>query len=287
MTNNEVKVTIGLPFYNNESTLAIAIKSIQAQTLKEWTLILINDGSKDQSSKIAECFLEDKRIVYINDGENLGLIKRLNQLSQLSQTKYLARMDADDISVPERLEMQLNFLEQNTDVDLVDTAMYSMDELQNPKGIRGMQDLAKDPRDILKSTLLNHASIMGKTKWFQKFQYNANFVRAEDYELWLRTHRVSKFARLKIPLYIVREGRVSIKNYVRSMETMRLIFRQYGSGIVKPYEVNIELIKTYLKSNLYRLFGFFGLQWMLSERRNSSLNAEQTKKVIEIITDIS
>jgi len=110
-------VTIGLPFYNAENTLPLAIKSTLAQTFSSWRLLLVDDGSTDRSLAIAKEFAEhDFRIEVLTDGKNRGLIYRLNQLIDLADTKYIARMDADDIMLPERLAKQFHFLEKNRDI---------------------------------------------------------------------------------------------------------------------------------------------------------------------------
>ena len=102
-------VTIGLPFYNDRLTLELAIKSIFAQTYKNWELILVDDGSTDGSLNIAKK-ITDKRVRIISDEKNKGLIFRLNQIASLAKGKYLARMDADDLMQPTRIEKQVEFL---------------------------------------------------------------------------------------------------------------------------------------------------------------------------------
>src|SRR5699024_7790602 len=90
------KVTVGIPFYNNESTIEYAIRSVLNQTFEDWQLVLVNDGSTDNSLNIVKKFESDK-VIILNDGENKGLISRLNQLIDFCETKYFARMDSDDI----------------------------------------------------------------------------------------------------------------------------------------------------------------------------------------------
>src|SRR3989442_4795829 len=107
-------VSIGLSIYNAEATLAIAVKSILAQTYPAWELLLIDDGSHDASSKIAQSF-KDARIVVVSDGQNKGLSARLNQAIKMARGKYFCRMDQDDIAFPNRLERQVEFLETHPD----------------------------------------------------------------------------------------------------------------------------------------------------------------------------
>ena len=91
-------VTIGLPFYNAEKYLALAIESVLQQTYTNWELLLLDDGSTDNSLSIAQSYAQkDSRIKVISDGKNKNLATRLNELPSLAQGLYLARMDADDI----------------------------------------------------------------------------------------------------------------------------------------------------------------------------------------------
>src|SRR5690606_21713898 len=107
-------VTIAIPFYNGEKYLELAIQSALAQTYTGWKLILLDDGSTDNSLAIAnEYKKKDARIKVYSDGQNKNLGYRLNQIPELVDTKYLARMDADDIMHPKRIETQLRILEEN------------------------------------------------------------------------------------------------------------------------------------------------------------------------------
>ena len=154
-----------MPFYNDELTLELAIKSVFAQTYQNWELILVDDGSTDGSLNIVKK-ITDKRVCLITDGENKGLIFRLNQIASLARGKYLARMDADDLMQPTRIEKQVEYLENNPEVDLVDTGAYSIYRNEMPKGKRGLDDINTDVKRVIKHAMLLHASVTGKTNWF-------------------------------------------------------------------------------------------------------------------------
>ena len=113
-------VSIGMPVFNCEKTLNIAVQSILNQTYSNWELILIDDGSEDKTLEIANSF-QDSRIKVIADGRNQQLPIRLNQAIALSRGKYFARMDGDDVSYPERLQRQVEYLEQHPEIDLLGT----------------------------------------------------------------------------------------------------------------------------------------------------------------------
>jgi len=279
-------LTIGLPFYNNENTLQKAIRSVILQSFKDWELILIDDGSDDDSYNIAlEIAKTDQRIKVIHDEKNRGLVFRLNQIIDVAKGQYLARMDADDMMLPEKLNIQIDTLIKNSLIDVLDTASYTINERDEPIGMRGTEVLnTKDKKKALKSVLLFHPTVIGKTEWFRNNRYSEGFIRAEDYELWCRTFNDTFFFRIKTPLFLYREGNVNIKNYVLSMKTVRKILRQYGPGVLSKQEYIKEIIKTYLKSGLYTFFGIFNLQRYLSSRRNTKLDDAQ---IIEVKNFIS
>lgn len=272
-----MKITIGIPFYNNEKTLELAIKSVIAQTFKNWELFLIDDGSTDNSVEIAKKNANsDSRINLICDGTNKGLVFRLNQIIDIANGDYIARMDADDVMLPERLEKQLAVFNENPKIDVVATAAYTIDENDNPIGIRDMDDInLKNKKDILKKSLLVHPSILVKKEWYKLNKYDKKYIRAEDYELWCRTFTFTNFYRITEPLLLYREGNTNIKNYVASMKTLRMIYRNYSKGLLSNNELAIEIFKSYLKGFLYRLMGFFNLQYLLTSKRNNSLTKAQ------------
>ena len=283
-----LKITIGIPFYNNEKTLGIAIESVVRQTFKAWVLYLIDDGSIDNSLEIAQKFVNsDNRIILISDGMNKGLVYRLNQVIDISDTEYIARMDADDIMLPERLEKQLKVFENNTNIDVVSSAAYTIDMNDNPVGVRGTEALdCQNFKSILKRSLLIHPSILVKTKWYKLNQYDKDYFRAEDFELWCRTFNYTVFYKINEPLMLYREGNIKINNYIASMNTLRKIIKKYSNGVLTNFEIRVEILKTYLKSWTYIFFGFFNLQYFLTKKRNNNLTKNQKELILNFILSL-
>ena len=278
-------LTIGLPFYNDSLTLELAIKSVFAQTYQNWELILVDDGSTDGSLNLAKK-ITDKRVQLISDGENKGLIFRLNQIASLAKGKYLARLDADDLMQSTRIQKQVEYLENNPDVDLVDTGAYSIYRNGMPKGKRGLDDINTDAKQVIKHAMLLHASVAGKTSWFINNPYDKEYVRAEDYELWCRTFKYSKFGRIKEPLYIVREGKINIRNYLKSSQTIRKIVKKYGRGILSFFDLNKTLFILRSKEFAYLLFSIINVHHVLVNTRNKKLIGEEQNQVTEVINQI-
>lgn len=290
LQNKQPFVTIGLPFFNNENTLADAIKSVIVQSYTNWELILTDDGSTDKSLQIANEFAKaDKRIKVISDGVNKGLSNRLNQISNLTTTDYLARMDADDMMMPEKIEKQMKVLLSDSTIDVIDTVAYIINEKEQPVGMRGAWDISTwDKKKVLTKGLLFHPTVIAKTNWFKKNKYNASddFYRSEDLELWCRTFENTVFSRVYEPLFIYREGKVNVKNYTASARSTRNILRLYHKGVITRGEFYWEIIKSYVKSGLYRLFAFFDVHNILSATRNNRLDYVQKRKIKEVIMQI-
>ena len=112
-------VSIVMPCRNEEKYLPVCLDSIQRQTLRNWELIIVNDHSHDQSAKILEDFLKIEKRGRVLHNPGNGLVSALNLGINHSQSEMIARMDADDIMEPQRLEMQVEHLQKNTHIELV------------------------------------------------------------------------------------------------------------------------------------------------------------------------
>ncbi len=173
--------------YNAESYLAQAMESILAQTFSDWELLIINDGSTDQSAAIINAY-RDPRLKLINNPRNIGLTKSLNIGLHAAQTPYIARLDTDDISLPERLAKQYQFMENHPEVWLVAT----LTKLIDPESKTfDYQKTPTDP-DLLRFSLLLGNSITHSSIFFRRQPildlggYNENFRYAQDFELYSR-----------------------------------------------------------------------------------------------------
>lgn len=265
-----MKVTIGLPVYNAGPFLTDALRSIFAQTFHDWELIIVDDGSTDGSLDLARS-VRDSRVTVYGDGVNRGLVYRLNQIAQLAQGEYIARMDADDLMHPQRLAKQVRFLDDHPDVDVVDTGLYSMNIDATPTGVRGREALQLSFDAALHHALLNHATILGRREWFLKNPYDPLYVRSEDRELWCRTVGNSTFERIREPLYYYREL-VNLQNYVRSCRTNRMLLRKYAPEVLGSWATMGRITMSYVKSMVYRAFAVLHLEGHLVAYRSRRLD---------------
>lgn len=208
-------LTIGLPVWNAAPFLEDALRSIFAQTARDWELIAVDDGSGDGSAELLRR-LKDSRVRVLVDGEHRGLGVRLNQIVSLATGKYIARMDADDLMHPERLARQVAFLEENAEVDAAGCGLLSFDAREQAISVRrlprGHDEITAHP---LGGFGIAHAAVVGRAAWWRKYPYRER-RGCEDWELWLDSRAHSRFANLPDLLYFYREPQAySFRGYAR------------------------------------------------------------------------
>ena len=239
-------ISIGIPIYNAEAYLEDAIKSILAQTHELWELILIDDGSTDASLTIAKRFAEsDHRIKVISDGINKKLPARLNQLIEEANYDYIARMDADDLIHPDRLAIQLSFLEKNPNYDLVSTGVVSIDNFNKVYGCRHVDQIYTEFKEIAAAYPIVHAAVLAKKSWYERNKYNENYPRSEDYDLWCRaiSNQDLNLAVLPDLLYYYREeGNLSLSKITRSYKDSFETYSEYkGNSYLGSLKLSAKL----------------------------------------------
>jgi len=209
-------VSIAMPFYNAERTIAASIRSILLQSYSNWELLLCDDGSTDASRALALSF-RDPRIVVCGDRRRLELGARLNGCIERARGEYVARMDADDIAYPRRLEKQVHFLQARPDVDLAGGWAVLFGDDGAPVGKRAdpaaHREIARWP---LHSFALMHPTFMGKASWFRCYRYRADAIRCEDRDLLFRAHAGSRFANVPEIVLGYRQGSIDLRKRLRS-----------------------------------------------------------------------
>lgn len=263
-------VTVGLSVYNAAPFLADAIQSVLNQTLTDWELLIVDDGSTDDSLAVAQSFA-DPRIRVLAGGTNRGLPARLNEITRLARGKYLARMGADDIMTPDRLQLQISFMETNPGVDVAGAFAYIIDTHNNVCGVRGTTDLPATLGRAAGGVPLIHPTVVARTNWFRQYPYREEYRRAEDYELWLRTIETSSFRVIGQPLLFYREqGLPLLKKYTRAAVDVRNTVRFHRHALT-PWRFSRVLLASYGKEIIYKVAGAVGLVDALVRRRTRSL----------------
>jgi glycosyltransferase involved in cell wall biosynthesis len=194
-----------MPFYNAQKTIEAAVRSILDQTYLNWELLLLDDGSTDNSRALVSN-LADPRIIVWSDGAQQGLAPRLNECVERARGAYIARMDSDDVSFPERLRKQVEFLESHPNIDLVGSSVLVFGGDGSALGKRIVpethQQITVEPASGFS---MAHPTWMARAVWFKTNRYDPRALRYEDFELLYRTYQTSKFANLPELLYAYRE----------------------------------------------------------------------------------
>ncbi len=182
-------VSVVCAVYNGEKTIKNSIESVIAQTYTQWELIIVNDGSNDMTLEIVdEYVLSDKRIRIVTNQKNLGQTASLNEGVKLSTGEYIARIDADDVFFPDKLDAQVQFMIAHPEVALCGTNAICSD---SDTGIDSEIKFPENNSQILVG-LFSHSSVIhvsvliNKEKLLQVGEYNTKYHVAADYELWVR-----------------------------------------------------------------------------------------------------
>ena len=265
--NSPPKVTIGLPFFNPGIHFESALKSIFCQTFQDWELILIDDGSTDGSLEFAQK-IQDSRVIIIYDGKNLGLPKRLNQITQMAKGQYIARMDADDLMHPERISKQVEFLDKNKTIEIVDCAYVIIDKNNMPTHIMNNSNKLPSAYQLLKHGGFAHPTIIGKRSWFQANPYNENdiYKRSQDRELFTRTFKHTKWEHLCDILFFYRyTDNVRTKAFLESYAGERRILLHYGTNLIGVTPTTFLYIRSLLKSSALQLLSILGKEQIIAK----------------------
>jgi len=257
-------VTVGVSCFNEEAFVAHAIRSIFAQTFQDWELIAIDDGSRDGTANVLRSF-RDPRVRVIVDGKHKGLAARLNQIAALAAGKYVARMDADDVSHPRRLERQVEYLESRPEIDVLGTAMAIVDRRAQVSGLRSFPDEAfgsgREPR-------IAHATLCCRKTWIRSHPYNEDNDRCEDWELWRSAGKVAG-KNLTEPLYFYREfDSFRLGKYLGRQSRMMKAYARHG-------ELK-SLARAAFRCGVYTAAAGAGLTDALIRRRSGPVPKSQT-----------
>ncbi len=244
MYNERGFISVLMPVYNGELHLREAIESVLAQTYTKFEFIIINDGSLDGTADIINSF-NDSRIIKVANQSNLGLIESLNNGLKLAKGKYIARMDADDIAMPERFEEQLNMFENSPNAVVVGTDYFVM--IGNKLNL----SINEDDSDYLKTMLLFatcfcHPTVMVKNIFPEKkIAYDGDFIHAEDYKLWTDLVFHGDFRHINKPLlkYRSHKSQTSVFHNKKQLQISSRIRKEYLESL--GFKITDEQFKTH------------------------------------------
>ena len=256
--NQSPAISVVLPVYNAEAYVREAVESILAQSFTDFELIIINDGSTDGSGAILrDLEARDARIVLV-ERPNGGLVSALNDGIEMARADLIARMDADDVSMPERFALQHAHMVQQPDLAVLGSSFHIMD--RNGAIIRLYKAVSLTPAQTARyvehsGCPVHHPTVMMRRDAALKAGgYRKAFCHAEDYDLWLRMSDLGyAIANLPQPLLNYREHGANVSQVYReaqgrSVTLARLAHRVRRAGLPDPFEgveaINAELIRT-------------------------------------------
>lgn len=230
--NKAPKISVIMSVYNGEDYLAETLDSICNQSFKDWELVAINDCSTDTTLSILEKYASvDERIKIHTNEVNLRLPASLNKGLALAQGKYIARMDADDICLPDRFKKQFEFMETHPDVALSSCRFLTLKNGVYTSGGGG----ARCDSDFIKARLLLtnpilHPGVIAKADVIKELQYSTNVTCTEDLELWTRVVKAGYKIQIQpeyLMIYRLHEKQITQTSLDRQHKEVTIILQDY------------------------------------------------------------
>ncbi len=267
------RVSILMGIYNCADTLADAVESILGQTFRDFELILCNDGSTDGTLALARAYADANpdHIVLLDNGENRGLNHTLNRCLRAARGTYIARMDGDDRSLPDRLQAEVDFLDAHPEFAFVSAELEVFDD----RGVWGRATFPPEPtpRDLFRGSPFSHSACMVRRTAFDAvggYSEGKRLLRVEDAHLWYKLYAAGfRGANLPRVLYSYRDDPQGYRKrklryrfneaYVRFLvaRTFRLPLYCYPA-IVKPIVLGLLPLGLYTRLH----------QWKMGRRKN-------------------
>ena len=265
-------ISIILPTYNNEKTIFDSINSILNQNYCNFELIIINDFSTDKTKQIIKSF-NDNRIIYLENKKNIGSTKSILRGIDKAKGDYIARMDGDDIALPERLEIQLNYLTLNPNIDLVASNIILF---------TGNKVIGNSKLELFNSNNINfymrtlglpHMTWMTKAEFFTNFKYNPNILVAQDQDLLLRANNFCQYTLLENPLIFVRlQEKINVKYKLKQIYNLLLARINYLNSMKLFYYYPL-IFMSFIRSAFFYIFSSNKLDYEINTNSNSKYQA--------------
>jgi len=281
--DSNVTVTIGIPVYNAGRYLKIALNSVLSQTWTDFEVLITIDGATDDSADIAGLYT-DPRIRLIISNENKGVSFRINQQVQMARGYFFARMDADDIMFPERIEKQVKFMLENPDVDVIGSQAVVIDGNNKIIGFRHSDTIFTN-LSIQKKILFIHPTVFGRSDWFRKNPYSEDLAGVEDFYLWNTSFRKSRFHVFDIPLMFYRDPPACLyRTYITRQKQMRsALIKLYRTSLMSACGFCKFYLKSILKAMIYKLLWKVNLSDKIVSRRNIPVPRDKLPLYLDIL----
>lgn len=247
--SNIPQISVVMSVYNGEKYLGEAIESILNQTFKDFEFIIINDGSTDKSLEIIKSY-KDERIVII-DQKNMGLAKALNNGIKIAKGKYIARMDADDISMPNRLEIQYDFMERHPECVAVGSNAEVIDMDGNYVFTSNLETEWEKIKQKLPQMLFFHSSTMYRKSAFEKVGGYPEIYRIEDVIFFNKLAKIGELRNISDVLikYRLVPTAVTTKSDKKDSKIIERIILEAINNTITDEQINVLKETTINKSN--------------------------------------
>jgi len=272
-------VSVGLPVAQEPiDYIREAIRSVQNQSLSDWELIVVADGSPDAIRNYLTA-IEDPRIRVFLHMNATGLSTRLNEIADLAKGEFLARMDADDIMHPTRLEHQVTVLRDNISVDLLSSRAVIIDEAKAILGITRAVTPTVARASMLGPTPFIHPTVIARTEWWRSHRYDARYVRSQDKALWIVAANDSCFRRDdEIALFYRVARTLNPAKYARSARFERQIICRFGPGVVGQLRTLRFVGSSLTKQIIVAVASKLGHADSIMSRRYASLSDQEKRE---------
>ncbi len=231
------KVTVLMSVYNGERYLREAVESILRQSFEDFEFLIIDDASTDRSVELLQEY-RDPRIRLLRNQKNVGQAASLNTGIDHARGKYLARMDADDVSLPERLARQVSFLDERPAIGVCGTWARVIDEKGKPADSIRTPTGSAAGKLCWRPPVFVHSSVMARRDLLQLNRYDPEYRQAQDYELWLRLWSKTGFDNLGLVLLLYRAHGSSVTAATRADQLARSY--EVFAAFVRPRRISYE-----------------------------------------------
>lgn len=243
------KISVVMPAYNAEKYIGESIDSILNQTYGDFEFIIINDGSRDSTKEIILSY-SDNRIVYLENEINSGIVVTLNKGLKYATGEYIARMDADDIAVAERLEKQIEFMEKNKDVGVLGTGICIFGEDVQEQARVFTTNPEQLKAELIFNSCIAHPTVMMRSNILKNngLSYDLEYAGAEDYNLWWKIAKVSRIATIPDLLvkYRIHSSQITKKKDEKYYKMMIKLMEERFSDIgFKSSDIEKKLFMKY------------------------------------------
>lgn len=276
-------ISVIMSVYNGEEYLREAIESVRNQTFKNWELVVINDCSADSTAAILDEFAaKDERIKVHTNEVNLKLPASLNKAISLSVGKYIARMDADDICLPDRFEKQYKFMEENPDISLSSCRFMTVKNgVYMSGGAGGRHDNEALRALLLVANPILHPGVIAKSEVMKKLNYDTTLTCTEDLELWTRMaseNQKMEILRECLLIYRLHDKQITSTTLTRQRSEVMGILKKYYPSIFG--EMSEEMAEFYISGVYFK--GNTNIDKFLEFRKWLKLRAGAGYKKIDL-----